>query len=67
MEVAAIILTVLLLVIEFFLGNTKLVKENSIIAIILKASRILVSHFKDEAEKKADEAREEVKEEKKEE
>lgn len=58
MEFLAILFPILILVIEFFLGNTKMVKENSLISVILEAAKAILVHFKDAPKK--EEVKEEV-------
>lgn len=51
MDIWMIILSIALLAIEFFLGETKMVKPNSLVAAILDAVKKILVFFK---EKKAD-------------
>ena len=48
MEIWTIILTIALLVLEYFLGETTLVKPNSLLSAVLEAAKKILLFFKKE-------------------
>lgn len=52
MDIWMIILTVALLVLEYFLGETKMVKPNSLLSAVLEAAKKILVFFKEQKEEK---------------
>lgn len=52
MDIWMIILTIALLVLDYFMGETKMVKPNSLLSAVLEAAKKILVFFKEQKEEK---------------